>query len=55
MRNYELVRAIYEECCNEEGKGSFSNTYLNSVITIIKLIEAERPEMKEIFEETRFE
>jgi hypothetical protein len=47
MRNYELVRAIYEELTQGNGKGSFSNPYLNTVITITKMIERERPEMKE--------
>ena len=47
MRNYELVRAIYEELTAGNGKGSFSNPYLNTVITVTKMIERERPEMKE--------
>jgi hypothetical protein len=51
MRNYELVRAIYEELTQGNGKGSFSNTYLNTVITLTKLIEEERPEIKEIKED----
>ena len=55
MRNYELVRALYQELTNGDGKGSFKNPYLNTVITITKLIEEERPEMKQINEETRFE
>jgi hypothetical protein len=48
MRNYELVRAIHEELTAGDGKGSFSNPYLNTVITITKMIERERPEMKEV-------
>ena len=57
MRNYELVRAIYEELTAGNGKGSFNNPYLNTVITITKMIESARPEMKECsdLEETRFE
>ena len=47
MRNYELVRAIHEELTAGDGKGSFSNPYLNTVITITKMIERERPEMKD--------
>jgi hypothetical protein len=51
MRNYEVIKAIYEivrkgsasvKCCN-----SFKNTYLNDVIAIQKLIEEERPELVE--------
>ena len=57
MRNYELIRVIYEELTTGTGKGSFANPYLNTVITVTKLIEEERPEMKECseLEETRFE
>ena len=47
MRNYELIRVLYEELTTGNGKGSFSNPYLNTVITLTKLIEEERPEMKE--------
>ena len=47
MRNYELVRLIHEELTAGDGKGSFSNPYLNTVITITKMIERERPEMKD--------
>jgi hypothetical protein len=46
MRNYELVKAIYDELTTGDGKGSFSNPYLNTVITLTKLIEEARPEMK---------
>ncbi len=45
MRNYELVRAIYDELRNGDGSGGFANPYLNQVITITKMIEEERPEM----------
>ena len=55
MRNYELVRAIYDELTNGDGKGSFRNPYLNTVITITNMIEQTRPEMKQINEETKFE
>jgi hypothetical protein len=55
MRNNEIIRAIYEELIEGTGKGQFTNPYLNTVITITRMIEDERPEMKEIFEETRFE
>ena len=47
MRNYELVRVLYEELTTGDGKGSFNNPYLNTVITLAKLIEEERPEMKD--------
>ena len=55
MRNYELVRVLYEELTSGDGKGSFTNPYLNTVITLTKLIEEERPEMKEINIKTEFE
>ena len=57
MRNYELVRAIYKEVTAGDGSGSFANPYLNTVIAIARMIEKERPEMKECseLEETRFE
>ena len=45
MRNYELIRLIHEELTTGSGKGSFSNPYLNTVITLTKLIEEERPEI----------
>ena len=51
MRNYELVRVLYEELTTGDGKGSFKNPYLNTVIKLTKLIEEERPEMKEIKED----
>ena len=47
MRNYELLRVIYEELTAGNGQGSFNNSYLNTVITVTKMIEEERPEMKE--------
>jgi hypothetical protein len=55
MRNYELVRVLYEELTTGDGQGSFKNPYLNTVIALTKLIERERPEMKEINQETKFE
>ena len=48
MRNYELINEIYAELLAGNGKGKFSNPYLNTVITLTKLIEQERPELKEI-------
>ena len=48
MRNYELINEIYAELLAGNGKGPFSNPYLNTVITLTKLIEQERPELKEI-------
>ena len=48
MRNYELINEIYAELVAGNGKGQFSNPYLNTVITLTKLIEKERPELKEI-------
>ena len=51
MRNYELLRVIHEELVQGNGKGSFSNPYLNTVIKVTKLIEQERPEMKEIMDD----
>ena len=53
MRNYELIRAIYEELNEGDGTGSFNNPYLNTVITITKMIEEERPEIKEANELTK--
>ena len=47
MRNYELIRVLYEELTTGDGKGSFKNPYLNTVITVTKMIEEERPEIKE--------
>ena len=70
MRNYELVRLILKiaregsngklkgrHAGNSPGSNAFSNTYLNDIINIQRLIEYERPEMKECseLEETRFE
>ena len=48
MRNYELINEIYAELLAGNGKGKFSNPYLNTVITLTKLIEQERPELKKI-------
>ena len=49
MRNYELINEIYKELKEGNGKGSFKNPYLNTVIAITRLIEEERPEMKDTF------
>ena len=49
MRNYELIQEI-KRICNEGEHGAFSafrNQYLNDIIAINKLIEKERPELKE--------
>jgi hypothetical protein len=51
MRNTELLRLIHEELVQGNGKGAFINPYLNTVITVTKLIEKERPEMKEIMDD----
>ena len=55
MRNYELINEIYAELVAGNGKGQFSNPYLNTVITLTKLIEKERPELKEVLLETQSE
>ena len=60
MRNYELLRLILKIARQgsngnlkgrtiniSSGSNAFSNTYLNDVINIQKLIEQERPELKE--------
>ncbi len=46
MRNYELINEIYAELIAGNGKGQFTNPYLNTVMTLTKLIEKERPELK---------
>ena len=48
MRNYELINEIYAELLAGNGKGPFSNPYLNTVITLTKLIEKERPDLKRL-------
>jgi hypothetical protein len=48
MRNYELINEIYAELLAGNGKGQFNNPYLNTVITLTKLIEKERPSLKEV-------
>ena len=66
MRNYELVRLILKiakegsngklkgrHAGNSPGSNAFSNTYLNDVINIQRLIEYERPELKESNELTK--
>ena len=53
MRNYELINEIYAELVAGDGKGSFSNPYLNTVITLTKLIEKERPELKKMVESAK--
>jgi hypothetical protein len=55
MRNYELINEIYAELIAGKGKGPFSNPYLNTVMTLTKLIEKERPELKEVMLSTRRE
>ena len=60
MRNYDLIRVILKiakqgsngmlkdrHSGNSPGSNAFSNTYLNDIINIQKLIEHERPELKE--------
>tara|TARA_B100001123_G_scaffold322842_1_gene362295 strand:- start:1273 stop:1494 length:222 start_codon:yes stop_codon:yes gene_type:complete len=48
MRNYELINEIYAELIAGNGKGQFQNPYLNTCITLTKLIEKERPELKDV-------
>ncbi len=55
MRNYELINEIYAELVAGDGKGPFGNPYLNTVITVTKLIEKERPELKEVMLVTKQE
>ncbi len=55
MRNYELINEIYAELIAGDGKGHFQNPYLNTCITLTKLIEKERPELKEALLETQTE
>ena len=55
MRNYELINEIYAELVAGNGKGQFTNPYLNTVMTLTKLIEKERPELKEVMLATRAE
>ena len=66
MRNYELIRVILKIARegsngklkgrngnNSPGSNAFSNTYLNDIINIQKLIEQQRPELKESSELTK--
>ena len=55
MRNYELINEIYSELVAGDGKGGFTNPYLNTVIKLTKLIEKERPELKEVMLATKQE
>ena len=55
MRNYELINEIYAELIAGNGKGQFTNPYLNTVIALTKLIEEERPELKRVMLSTRIE
>ena len=55
MRNYELINEIYAELVAGKGKGQFTNPYLNTVMTLTKLIEKERPELKKVMLATRAE
>ncbi len=55
MRNYEIINEIYAELVAGDGKGQFQNTYLNTCIKLTKLIEKERPELKDVLEATRAE
>ena len=50
MRNYELINEIYAELVAGDGTGGFTNPYLNTVVKLTKLIEEERPELKELTE-----
>ena len=55
MRNYELINEIYAELIAGNGKGQFTNPYLNTVMTLTKLIEKERPELKRVMLATKQE
>ena len=55
MRNYEIINEIYAELVAGDGKGQFTNPYLNTVITLTKLIEKERPELKELADSAKQE
>ncbi len=66
MRNYELINEIYAELVAGDagtytrlvagdGKGGFTNPYLNTCIKLTKLIEKERPELKEVMLATKQE
>jgi len=55
MRNYELINEIYSELVAGDGKGGFTNPYLNTCIKLTKLIEKERPELKEVMLATKQE
>ena len=55
MRNYELINEIYAELVAGKGKGQFTNPYLNTVMTLTRLIEKERPELKECLLEAQVE
>ena len=48
MRNYELINEIYAELLAGDGQGEFTNPYLNTVIKLTKLIEEERPELRDV-------
>ena len=48
MRNYEIINEIYAELVAGDGKGTFTNPYLNTVIKLTKLIEEERPDLKDL-------
>ena len=53
MRNYELINEIYAELAAGDGKGPFSNPYLNTIITLRNLIEKERPELRAMVESAK--
>ena len=52
MKDDKLIKEIYWELIKGEGRGRFSNHYLNRVIDATNLIERERPELKEEFGQT---
>jgi hypothetical protein len=48
MRNYELIKAIYDRCPNSPRSSTFSiDQYFDRCQDIIDLIERERPELKD--------
>ena len=55
MRNYELINEIYAELIAGNGDGQFTNPYLNTCITLTRLIEKERPELKKVLLEVQTE
>ena len=48
MRNYELIKAIYDRCPNTPRSSTYSiDEYFDRCQDIIDMIERERPELKD--------